>query len=465
MTITLATSLVSALPDLIGSASAILVIGAAFLLVELYGLRAGRAYVTAAALLFLAAVLFCRASSGMIILDDRPDLILSGLARLLKVGFPYLSLAVLVLGALLEWKLVRRLRVVRQGRITSASVKQAVDALPDGVCFSDVDGVPLLLNAQMDALAHDAFGVALTNERALWERLCASDCLEGYTVENADGVASADDATGVAGANADGSGMLLVADDGRAWHISRKELSVNGRPVIETLATDVTEEYGLVWRLEDQNRRIAAVNERMRAYGRDLTRLTREEEVLAMKVRVHDEVGRALIALRTYERQEGEARNREALLDLWRKVAHLLEDSGTEETMSDDWALLKKAAEAIGVSIVMSGELPAGADARKLAVAIVHECLNNAVRHGNAREVRVTCEVSNGVVELEVANDGAAPATPAVESGGLANLRSAVERAGGILNVCWEPQVVVRARFDEEARWQRHGSSSWMTSA
>ena len=360
----------------------------------------------------------------------------------LVVLSPYLSrlslvLYVILLGALgvVLGKLLTFLRAERRSLITPDSVKEAVDALPDGVCFSELDGAPVLVNVQMSALSNEALGVPVKNEGELWARLCAGDCMAGYVVR---------------GVDAQAGKALLVCPDGRAWQFSRRMLVVDGRDLVETIAADVTEEHALLLQLAERNRMMAEVNERLRAYGRDLTRLTREEEVLAAKVRVHNEVGRALVALRAYERQEPDRRDRDQLLGLWLDVAHLLEGAGREEEMTDDWVLLRKAAEAVDVCLELDGELPREPEARRLACLVVHECLNNAVRHGDAHTVSVSCIAQGDTVELSVTNDGKVPAAPPTELGGLANIRSAVERAGGDLAIQWAPRVTVVARYGLE---------------
>ena len=345
---------------------------------------------------------------------------------------PALVAVALVAAALVATVLlVLRVRSERNARITPDSVKEALDALPDGVVFSMPDGEPVLVNTQMDAIAHDAFGTPVTDEAVLWERLGHGDVLPGFSVERV------------------GNGeVLLVGQDGCAWQFSRMPLGVDGADVVETIATDVTEEHALLGRLEERNRQMAAVNERLREYGRDLTRLTREAEVLAAKVHVHDEVGRALVALRVYEMQAPELRDREALLALWDRVVRLLETAGQDdERPTDAWTLLCEAAKAIDVRISLEGELPSEGRARSLVVMVVHECLNNAVRHGGAHEVLVRCSETDGMVDLAVENDGNPPEVTPVESGGLVNMREAVSQRDGMLSIQWMPRVVVTARF------------------
>lgn len=421
-------------PGVLGFLSLVLLVVATYVLVETWmlGLRRVRVYSAAAfaaALLLMWAIdLACYRVTNPGMLVGPPTYVLSGI----PVGFYVVALVVLVV---VIAHLALLLRKERMARITPDSVKEAIDALPDGVAFSSVDGSPVLVNMQMDALAHDAFGTAVKNERVLWNRLCSGACQQGYAVKDVD---------------LEAGRALLVANDGCAWQFSRRALAIDGAELTETIAADVAEEHALLMRLDERNRQMAELNERLRAYGRDLVQLTREEEVLATKVRVHNEVGRALVALRAYERQNPDQHDREQLLALWYQVTHLLEDVGQTEVIVDDWELLCKAAAAVDVKLTMEGKLPDDLASRKLAVMVVHECLNNAVRHGDAHEVDATCVVRDGVVKLSVTNDGNVPSVPPAEAGGLAGVRASVERVGGMLTVQWTPRVLVTAQYGLE---------------
>lgn len=422
------------LPSVIGCISMILVMWATYLAVESWALSVKRAQRVAMMIILAVSAFFAWTIVHML---NRFDGVQTALTLRfidwLMDTFPVSSIVLPLVETVLLVAATASIRRTRRSLITPDSVKEAVDALPDGICFSAEDGTPILANELMGELANDVFGVPLDDEHVLWDRLCTGDCLPGYSIERTD-------------TRGGGEGILLVAADGRAWQFSRRNLEVDGVPTIETIAADVAEEYSLVRKLEDRNRHLADVNERLRAYGRNLAQLTREEEILSLKAYVHEEVGRALLALRTYERQDPSQRNREALLGYWHGVAHLLESSAKEESM-DSWELLAKAADAIGVDLRLSGELPAEKAERDLAVMVVHECLNNAVRHGDAHRVDVTCSVDDDAVVLTITNDGALPAEPPADGGGLANIRAILERADGTLTAKWDPQVAVTARF------------------
>lgn len=421
--------------DVLGILYTLCCLLAAYAFVESCMLRVRRGFVAAEAALLVCVTVVAHghACPHLMVrkMPQGPPLFPHGFMQwLVELPVAAFVLFLLVAGLLVTISLVQ-LRTLRERRITPDSVKAALDGLPDGACFSTTDGKMLLINAHMNELAHEAFGMAPTDERLLWERLCAGACSPGFAVEPGE---------------QDGAQPLL-AGNGHAWQFSRKQLQVDGRQVIETLAADVSTEYALVRQLEERNARLREMNERLRSYGRDVARQTRAQEVLAAKIRVHDEVGRALVALRVYELQAPEERDRQALLAQWERVTRLLQSAEQTDERPDDWTLLAQAAHAVDVRLVVKGALPEDERLRALAVTVVHECLNNAVRHGEAHEVVVFSQVYDGVWELRVSNDGQTPECPAEETGGLANVRAAVERAGGTLELSWAPLVEARVRL------------------
>lgn len=420
----------------LGLLTLLAIIGAVYALVELYALRRGRVRMLFAGLMLAGLI----GLAWSLILVSRSWKVRGwtsvGLAVLVSRTPPRVLTALLVLVGAAELALVAHFRAIRRSRLTPDSVKEALDALPDGVCFSRVDGFPLLINAQMERLSHDVLGASVGDVRTLWKGLTerAGQGAPGLVREE---VTRKDAA-------------LLVAPDGRAWQLRQRTLELAQGKVIETLASDVTEEYALAVELTRRNERLEEVNKRLRSYGRDLTRLTREEEVLAAKARVHAETGQALVALRAYERHDPSQRDRKALLAYWHALTQLLQTAAAEEGRQDAWELLAQAAEAVDVRLTLEGALPADEGARALVVGVARECLTNAVRHADAHELRVRIVSGERGTELTVTNDGAPPAGVASETGGLANVRRAIERSGGTMDVRWAPRFAVVARLGEE---------------
>lgn len=223
-----------------------------------------------------------------------------------------LILALATMAAVLAVAL-SRLRAWQRDHLSAASVKEGLDRLPAGLCFYVRDGLPQLVNVRMDALCCALTGGPLMNGEVFWQRLCAGDVAPGCEVL------------------ATGDAPILRTPDGRVWSFVRSGIRVGGQSARQIVASDVTQEHAMNRQLHEENRRVAQLNLRLRRYGEQIRELTREKETLAARVRIHDDFGQALLAARRLGAQQGDARQREQVLALWRTSLALLRGTGEKE--------------------------------------------------------------------------------------------------------------------------------------
>ena len=100
-----------------------------------------------------------------------PPLPLSPLAHWIG-KLPWLAVALFLLllfccGAALFYHLQRS----KKNTLTPNSIKESLDALPDGVCFATADGIPLLINVTMNRLCGVLFDCELLNAQHFWTDL------------------------------------------------------------------------------------------------------------------------------------------------------------------------------------------------------------------------------------------------------------------------------------------------------
>jgi signal transduction histidine kinase len=88
----------------------------------------------------------------------------------------------------------------------------------------------------------------------------------------------------------------------------------------------------------------------------------------------------------------------------------------------------------IPIRLVALPDTRLDATAEATAYYVVAEALTNARKHAGAASVSVRGEVSNGVLHVEVADDGVGDARPRRGSG-LEGLRDRVEAIGGTLEI------------------------------
>lgn len=309
--------------------------------------------------------------------------------------------------------------------LTPGAIKESLDALPDGVCFSDRDGLPLLVNTQMNRLSGELFDSEILNAEHFWTLLNQKKIRNGAILNVEPDV-------------------IVRMSDGEVWNFHRGTIRVGRRNVCELIANNITTQYCLNRELEERNRSLSRINERLRDYGREVERITTENEILSAKIRVHDDVGQSLLAFRSYQAQPPEERDREQLLFLWRYTVSVLRNEAAQTESNNDWELLLKAAQAIDVTVSLDGELPKDGKPRAVLIAALHECLTNTVKHANGNCLSCSICENHDAFMAELTNNGKPPAGEITETGGLANLRRTVEAAAGSMTILSEPRFLLR---------------------
>ena len=409
----------------------VLILGAAYIIAAAVAMRLSRGYATCSVVLAAAVFIILQSMADVSLCANEVDPRFSLPAVILK-DVPWIIVA-LVMVVIFAAEVLCLVAVNRAGRdkLSPGSVKESLDALPDGVCFFSEDGRILLSNRRMQHISSDITGIGILNGEKLWR------CIEEKSVK-----------TDVS------DGLVILTSDSKVWNVRRSEIEAEGNRINEIVALDVTEQYELRRELEERNERLNSVNERLRIFSRDMSRLTAEKELLDAKIKVHDDLGRSLLAFRAYLTAEPSKRDRNKLLPLWRYVISVMKK---ETAPSEEWDAIEKTAESLHIQIEINGDLPDGladlpvsGEVRSAIMAAIRECLTNTARHarGDRLFVLIKCgaDAPHGI-RIEITNNGRAPLVPIQEAGGLSNLRHMVERAGGIMTIESSPQFLLRLDF------------------
>lgn len=306
--------------------------------------------------------------------------------------------------------------------ISERSIRQSVDNLPSGLCFAREDGLPLLVNRAMDALCRMLTGQALLNAEQFWKAVQAAAQPDVRKPET----------------------YSVQMENGRVWSFSRKIIVAAGTQVTEIIASDATDLYRLSEELRASNRRLEDMNQRLHRFSENVSELTRQEEILAAKVNIHDEIGQALLASQ-YELQQPELLQTEQLDSLWRQnIALLRREAKPAGHLTNPLQQLTDAAAAVGIEIMLDGTLPQeDLPAMRLIFAAARECLTNCVRHAGASRLYIRIREKYGCYETRFTNDGKVPDGEVTEGGGLSGLRRRVTDAGGTMRIETEPQFAL----------------------
>lgn len=339
----------------------------------------------------------------------------------------------LLLLALMEAALLWRLRRWRYEQLTLFSIKECVDALPDGVCFFTEQGLPLLTNLQMSRLCAQLTGGGLVDTNAFLAALRSGEYPGQARLLRA------------------GPNLAVELADGAVWEFRLSRHLVREVPVEQLLAFRMTEQYRLTRELTDRNRRLTAVGERLRQYGLELQSVIRNDEILTAKIQVHSDVGRVLLLLRTFLAQRAEQRDLSALLARWTFVVNVLSGE-TRTRQADTLEQFLSDAAGYGLTVAIDGTPPEGAAEHALFLRTARECLSNVKRHApGARTLSILLREAEGRHVMTFTNDGAPPNAPVVEGGGLKNLRQMAENAGWTMTLESTPRFVLRLETAKEA--------------
>lgn len=401
----------------------LLAVIAVFLLIVSFVLDMERWYRLAAAILVIGVMYVFQGISDVSCNLEKGNP-LSFFSRIIGNLSSVKVLALLILAAGIEIIFILILYHSKKNVLASGAVKESLDALPDEVCFSDMDGQPLLVNTQMQRISGELFHTEILNAELFLDNLKSVNHEEG-----------------------DDPAIVATTKDGKVWHFHQNVLQVRQSGIQELVANDVTEQYCLSQELKKRNKSLAQINERLQLYSREVERVTREKEILTAKVHVHDDVGRSLLAFRSYLVQSPEKRNREELLLLWRHTVAVMRNEIDSFQQTDEWKLLMKAAEAVDVEIIKDGELPEDKGRREILIAVIHECLTNTVKHANGNRLYLSVR-SEGTADIaELTNNGKQPSEQIKETGGLKNIRYTVEAAGGAMTIKSTPRFMLQVEL------------------
>ena len=324
-----------------------------------------------------------------------------------------------VLSAVCLFVIRRRSRMA----FSLSSVRQAIDNLPAGVCFASADGQPLLVNRSMDALVRELTGGALQDLNVFWTFLENKNQVT-YRYAQVDLPYAGD--------------VTATTADGSIVRFTRGTLHIRGQVFTEVIASELTQQYQLYNALAKDTRALAEQRQKLRALSESLEQMNHEEEVLRHKIRIHNEIGRTLLATRRFLSSDRfTPENINIYSVLWRELCEKNRFLHYAEAPDDAQALreIMNAAGQIGCRINIRGVPPEDGDRSRIFRQLLRECVVNAVRHAGADTMDVEVHAAAGQTQIRVRNNGRPPDGEVCEGGGLGALRRAVENAGGTMTV------------------------------
>lgn len=301
------------------------------------------------------------------------------------------------------------------------AVKQSVDNLPSAICYFTKHGSVKLCNFQMhnlfrtltetDLQSLEELRQALDNCNSRSDVICLSAELKAY-----------------------------LFPDGKAWQYFESEITANdGVTYIEAVFTDVTDLYEKSLVLEEQLKQLKKVNRNLKHLSDNVFTLTREQEILAAKTRLHDQMGGGVLAIRRILQHEHKTKGAEEALGIFRKAVNIIKRDNQYPLERSELAEFMHDAQAIGVAVELIGELPESDESYRACILAMRECLTNSIRHADATAMKITVQNSGDNAIVHITNNGAVPQGEIVPKGGLVNLSRHIENIGGAMQIESKP--------------------------
>ena len=228
---------------------------------------------------------------------------------------------------------------LRNQKLSPLSVKESIDHLPTGICFYYDGGQTKLVNLKIESISQRLFGENISNAEYLWNAVSGGDT--PYAVTR-------------------GERPIICFDDGTAYSFVCRQVMLNGTPLWELLAFDITEEYRLTAELQEKQQQANYINARLKALNSTIQYVIMEKETLQIKINIHDSFGQTLLMTKRYL-SDPEWTDKGEMLRLWRRNIALLKNEDREEWQRPYYVTLSHA-EKLGVSVVTVSKALRGKD-------------------------------------------------------------------------------------------------------
>ena len=345
-------------------------------------------------------------------------------------------------------RLFHRAKARRYMFLTPRSIRETIDFLPGGICFSAMNGTPILINHRMNDLVYRLTGHTIMNALLTWEQLRQVNSVNGCT-RLKDIRMSPDQISDTTDEN-----MFFSMADGFIWRLRKEELKDQFPHYIQLEAVEISDLYRYSEELYENNRRLAQQHGRQKSLIENIVEINHKKEILSTKMRIHDDLGRSILATKQHLWGQAHSVNIPYLVETWANTIRNLSDftridAGEEISPEIE---LQKAAEMIGCHIHFYGDRPTGRKTVLLFYATVREALTNAVMHANADRLYVVIKPAGHGYNVHISDNGTITVDGLTEGNGLSNLRRRLEQEGATLQIKCGDGVILIADLPAEGK-------------
>ena len=192
---------------------------------------------------------------------------------------------------------------------------------------------------------------------------------------------------------------------------------------------------------------MSVTNEKISEMLERLSDRIRQQETLALKMRVHNDIGSSLIKISRIISGGADEDMETQLRLLQSAVGYFSTDRSYGSKTLDE--IVSSAGE-MNVEVVFDGLVPENESIRRLIALACRECVTNCVKHASGDRVNVKIKPQGESVFVSFTNNGVQPDGPIAEGGGLSSLRNRIENAGGKMKVLHSPAFELQLLLKKE---------------
>jgi len=346
--------------------------------------------------------------------------------RFLTLPMDYFFLIPAIIAMYCILSLIVEIRLTRTS-ISRSSIFNAVNEVDCGMLYFDKTGRIILTNRKMAALSKRIFKYYPYNGNKFWEDIISFEKNE---------VCKRIDFT---------QSPAFLFKDGTVWNFNRGLIKDTDCNYNEILAKDVTVLYKQTLNAEKENKRLSTLQKSLGRVLRSISETGNDEELLNYKIRIHDELGNAI--LRTRKALRSNDISKESIHSIvygWANTIGAFEKNLLESKTNEGsgYADLVSQAKSFNVNLEFRGNFPKD---DPLAVRLVRETMYNSIRHAYADNILVNTLERPDSYHIQISDDGKKKVTSIKEGGGLSSLRKAIEDRNGELKIIANTRVRILA--------------------
>lgn len=309
------------------------------------------------------------------------------------------------------------------------SIKETLDNLDVGICFSELNGQLVLTNKKMLEIVGDMTGLVLTNSKVFWEELTKNALKKEVKRISKEE-------------------YVYKLSNNSIWKFEKTKLNIGRKTYVQIICNNITYIHDLTTKLKISNYKLDKKQERLRKLLTNIAVTSQEEEVLMSKIRVHDSLGRSILSTRRFLVQERDISESKQIVDMWKNTINRLDASVTsvENKTYNTKKQIIDIASMLGCRVMFEGDFPKDKSIQYLMLSIVREAVTNSVRHVKAKSVFVILNESKKKYCMTIFDDNNKE-VEVKEGGGLSNLRRKVENIGGSLEIDGQNGIKIKAVF------------------